>query len=157
MIDLSPEGEESRIAKMATTIICNLYPLGYDHGDTHQEALGHNRCIETARALRDTLRAFSIPAKLMPVDVVARNPLAHHLAEQRIPIDQWPSQAWSIGIVDDDTLPEPTTGGGWNGHMLVRTAHEWLCDPNAGQFYRASKIHMPPLVGHTVPKGPMGC
>jgi len=148
-MDLSPGSEGARLTRLATTLISNLYPFGHDISpDQHEEALGHNRCIETARALCDTLKGLGLPAKLMPVDIGVFNPPAYQLSEQLIPIDQWPPEAWSVGINKD----LPTPGPGWNGHMLVRVAREWLCDPNAGQFRREGKIHMPPSWSVAYPK-----
>lgn len=141
MLDLSPGSEAARLTRAACTLVTNLYPAGYTDFATHEEMVNDSRCIETARALHQTLTNVGIPARLMPVDIVVNNPDAYRLSKQHVPIRDWPSTAWSVGIVDNETAPQ---GRGWNGHMLVRVAKAWLCDPNAGQFHRPGKIHIPP-------------
>lgn len=145
MIDLSPGSEAARLTRAACTLITNLYPTGYAHFDIHDESVRDSRCIETARALHETLTNVGIPARLLPVDIVVNNPEAYRQKQQGIPIQYWPKDAWSVGIIDgQEAPPRPDTLRGWDGHMLVRVAKEWLCDPNAGQFYRPGKIHIPP-------------
>lgn len=143
-MDLSPGSEAARLTRAACTLITNLYPTGYASFDLHDESVRDSRCIETARALQETLTRIGIPARLLPVDIIANNPAAYRLKQQHVPISEWPRDAWSVGIVDNKAAPRIQRKGGWDGHMLVRVAKEWLCDPNAGQFYRQGLIHMPP-------------
>jgi hypothetical protein len=150
VMDLSPGSEASRLTRAACTLVTNIYPLGYTHFPNVEESLRDSRCIETSRALVETLKHFGIPARLMPVDIIVNNVEAYRQKQQSIPIQYWPDDAWSVGIVDDPNVnPQHddnrhAKGKGWDGHMLVRVAREWLCDPNAGQFHREGKIHMPP-------------
>lgn len=144
-MDLSPGSEAARLARAACTLVTNLYPTGYAHFDLHDDMLRDARCIETARALVETLTRVGIPARLLPVDLIVNNPEAYRQKQQNVPIRSWPPEAWSVGVISgDEAPPRPDTPRGWDGHMLVRIAKEWLCDPNAGQFHRPGKIHMPP-------------
>lgn len=140
-MDLQPGSEPARLTRAACTLITHLYPMGYAHFDLHSESLAESRCIETSRALMETLKHFGIPARLMPVDIIVNNPRAFEMKQRNVPITHWPNDAWSVGVLREG--PAFSKNGGWNGHMLVRVAREWLCDPNAGQFLRPDKILLP--------------
>lgn len=145
MINLKPDSENHRFIRAATNLVGGIYPLGVTGPEGYEQASKVGRCIETARALVATLQNFDLPAKLMPVDILVMNPPAFSLQKQGIPVAKWPDEAWSVGIVDDPNaapLNDKRTGG-WDGHMLVRIARQWMCDPNAGQFTRPGKIAMP--------------
>jgi hypothetical protein len=145
-LDLSKGSESHHFIRAATAIISHLYPLQYTNDmNTLDSEMKESRCIETARALHETLQAFKLPSKLLPVDLLVQNPLAFKLSRDDVPISDWPEQAWSVGVMDSPNAKAENDKrtGGWEGHMLVRVARDWLCDPNAGQFFRPGKINMP--------------
>jgi hypothetical protein len=140
VVDLGPGSEAASLAGAACTLVSHLFPTAERGGlDDFERSLNEARCIESSRLLVAVLDHFDLPARLQPVELVVSNPLAHRLRAERVPVEAWPSQAWSIGA-----MPDSRKRPGWSGHMLVRVAHELLCDPNAGQFHREGRIAMPP-------------
>lgn len=97
-------------------------------------------CIETTRAAVAVLRRLRLDARPLPVAVHAVNARAELLHVRRVPVEQWPSDAWSVGIVDlgvqsYDSLDEPSRRTGWAGHLIV-AGPDWLLDLTAQQFSR---------------------
>lgn len=111
---------------------------------------GHSRdsCIETSRLGQMVFEHVGIPSRVMPVRVVAMNGLAYSLRQFGTPMEQWPREAWSIGI----GWGSPRGAGkGWDGHLvnIVRDGPRArrMLDLSADQMDRPGLLKVPGPVG----------
>lgn len=103
---------------------------------------GSGKCIEATRYLIEALRPLGIKARPLPCAIVVANNAAIDPILQGLPADQWPADAWSIGV--DPNQPHP--GSQWNGHLIAE--HElFICDLSLGEMSRPAKnLHLEPTV-----------
>lgn len=100
-----------------------------------------NTCIATSRILIEVLARSGVAARPVPVVVKVENEKARALTEQRVPVEQWPDDAWSVAI-DVQQEDEPRH---WNGHLCVMVKGEGFgqprvfIDPTADQFSRPER------------------
>lgn len=120
---------------------------------------GERSCIVTSRVLLEVLDWLGTPGKPVPVAVMAFNEAGWQAAswdrpEQRLPVEQWPPQAWSVGV-NGSGRSEASTNG-WDGHLVVVVSYrgrDWLLDGSLDQLSRPQRgIELAPLVTE-VPSG----
>jgi hypothetical protein len=114
-------------------------------------------CIASTRAVMEVLRYYATPARAVAVRVVVWNRLAAELTEQKIPKEEWPAEAWSVGIAGKSRW---TGDGRWDGHLVAVTPTR-LLDVSMDQMDRPRKgIHLPPgafvLPDDGLPEGEFG-
>lgn len=100
---------------------------------------GRDTCIATTRLGLAVLDQAGVRARPQAVFASAMNLKAYHLAEQQVPVAQWPDDAWSVVIG-----PEGKPGGtGWDGHLVVMVREpghpRTLIDLSADQFDRPQR------------------
>lgn len=95
--------------------------------------LAVNHCILGTRVLIDVLDQLDIPTRVVPVECLVANQRAVPLIEAKVPVPDWPPEAWSVGA----TTMSP--GGGYPGHLiLVADGPDGrvLVDSATRQFFR---------------------
>jgi len=97
-----------------------------------------DHCINGTRCAIEVLRHFGVQARPVSVSVVVFNGFAWELFSERVPVSEWPSHAWSVGV----DPRKPHREGQWSGH-LVAAGEDFTLDISAGQFHRPGKIDMP--------------
>lgn len=108
---------------------------------------GTGLCIEEARRAVAVLSRLDIPAKASATRCMAANAAAIPVLAAKLPIEEWPADAWSvgteIGACQAESTAEPFRRQGWSGHVVV-IGDGWLLDLTAPQFSRPLKgIHVP--------------
>jgi len=91
-------------------------------------------CIASARAVIDVCGYFGIKAKPQPVRLMVWNRLGAELAAAKLPVDQWPAAAWSVGIEATGDYGN----GRWDGHLVAVTGTH-LIDASLDQASRPDK------------------
>lgn len=120
-----------------------------------------NTCILTTRIGIEVLDRFGLKARPQPVHVLVQNMKAYHLGEQRVPVDTWPDDAWSVGVSPGQE-PRPRH---WPGHLVIMLRQPGqprvLIDLTADQFDRPErdlKVEGPVfmnIVGDWTPADPL--
>jgi hypothetical protein len=104
-----------------------------------------NSCISSSRILLEVLQRRGISGRVMPVSAGAFNETAARLVLDGVPMQEWPDEAWSVGI---GAIAEVGPQGGWDGHLVViaRSSAEHdlgaprvLLDPTADQMDRPER------------------
>lgn len=99
-----------------------------------------NTCVLSTRIGLAVLEAVGVPAIAQPVFVTVYNREGWRLTQERVPVDEWPEDAHSVGV-DPQNLFKG--GGGWNGHLVlvirVPGQPRTLIDLTADQFDRPAK------------------
>lgn len=118
-----------------------------------------NSCIVSTRLGLMVLEAVGIKARAQAVHVLVMNLKAWRLSQDRVPVEQWPDDAWSVGVNDR------AEGTGWSGHLVVmaRTLEtpRLLIDITADQFDRPARdmvVGGPVIMGVTgvwTPRDPL--
>lgn len=93
------------------------------------EGLKPNHCIIAARVAVEVGRYFGIPIEARAVDAIAYNKSGGEMMTRGVPLDEWPEEAWSVGIVKG--IPGP----GYDGHVIAESPR-FILDLAAGQFNR---------------------
>jgi hypothetical protein len=102
-------------------------------------------CIATTRVVIEVLRAFGVPARPWPVNVKIFNAAAWPLANARVPVAEWPGDAWSVGI-------DVRNGRDGVGH-LVAVSGLRMIDASIDQASRPGmNMELVPLVA-PIPEG----
>lgn len=119
-------------------------PWLYDFALTTRQATSDNfenvnTCILTSRIGLGVLERFGLKARLQPVHVLAQNIAAYHLAHQQVPVEQWPDDAWSVGVGPGmEARPRH-----WPGHLVIVLRQPGsprvLIDLTADQFDRPER------------------
>jgi hypothetical protein len=96
-----------------------------------------NSCVFTTRVGLQVLEQVGVVARPVPVYVSVHNMEAWRLSQDRIPVEEWPASAHSVGINEAGaTRPGP----GWNGHLVLVVKQpgqpRLLIDLTADQFDR---------------------
>jgi hypothetical protein len=98
-----------------------------------------NSCILSTRIGVEVLGRFGLKARPRPVNVLVQNLDAYRLSEQRVPVEQWPDDAWSVGVAPGQA-PRP---GSWPGHLVIELREpdqpRVLIDLTADQFDRPER------------------
>ena len=95
-------------------------------------------CVNGTRVATRVLRRFGIKAKPVSVHFVLFNQQALQLWRAGVPVEEWPSEAWSLGVGPENM----SAGGGvelWPGH-LVAEGNGWTLDVSARQFHRPGRL-----------------
>jgi hypothetical protein len=112
-------------------------------------------CILGTRVLTEALAYFGVSARPTPVRVLATNRAGLSAMEAGLPVDQWPDEAWSVGVDDrhpDHDLAATVSRRRFPGH-LVAVADGWLLDPTAEQLNRPARgLWVEGTVGAPVPE-----
>lgn len=118
-----------------------------------------NHCILACKTLAVTLDELGYTATVHTVQTVVTNQTARQLIANKVPTNQWPEFAWSVGT---DRRPGMT---GYPGHLIL-TIDNHLIDPTTSQFHRPGRLHLPNIVvcdatdfhttSHTSATGPDG-
>lgn len=91
----------------------------------------HTRlCVLAARIGAGVLDYFGVGNRVVPVEMMVFNDAAAEELKADRPIEEWPPEAWSIGITRD------APGPGYAGHLLIETEEGRLVDLSARQFDR---------------------
>lgn len=98
-----------------------------------------NSCILSTRIGVEVLTRFGLKARAQPVNVLVQNLKAYHLTEQRVPVPEWPDDAWSVGVEPG----QQARPGHWNGHLVIVLRQPGeprvLIDLTADQFDRPER------------------
>lgn len=97
-----------------------------------------NHCINGTRVAIEVLRHFGVRARPASVNFVLFNQFAFELAGASVPVDDWPPQAWSVGV----QAGQRSADGEWHGHLVV-DGGEWWFDPSSQSFDRPGRIDVP--------------
>lgn len=116
-----------------------------------------NSCIETSRLLSLVLDRLEVKNRPQAVSVLVLNREAYFMVNERVPMADWPDEAWSLSISAE------SEGPGWSGHLVVilpLPGGRYLIDPSADQFHREGKLNVPGPVmmgidGPWTPKDPL--
>ncbi len=74
-------------------------------------------CVASTRVVIEVLSRYGIECRPMPCSVSLFNQQAAHLTVDRVPMDRWPAEAWSVGVAArEDPSPLP-----WDAHLVA----EW--------------------------------
>lgn len=109
--------------------------------ETRRTAVVHTRvrnaCILSSRLGMMVLDRLGVKAQPRAVYVTVFNPAGWQASQQRLPVEQWPPEAWSMG--NSPTNPN----GEWNGHLVLvlrhTTGRRLLVDLSADQFDRPER------------------
>lgn len=108
-------------------------------------ATSADTCILTTRVICETARYFGVPVKPVAVNVMVHNAAAARLLAEAVPTDQWPPEAWSLGVAGTGAI----AGRAWDGHLIgvgVVGGDRFLVDGSADQLSRPGKgIDVAPL------------
>lgn len=105
-----------------------------------EEVLKHwqpDSCIASTRTLIEVLNYFGHTAIPLPVVVLAFNPAAWKLNLEGAPIDQWPAEAWSVGVQGSGVMNRESNR--WDGHLVALVDNERLLDPSLDQLTRPER------------------
>lgn len=105
--------------------------------DELHKRIGANCCVLTARVAIKTLAALGVKAWPLATETVIYNHAGAALWQAKVPIEQWPEHAWSVGALRSS----PTTDNGYAGHIWAAT-DEWVVDLSARQFHRPGRIEI---------------
>lgn len=117
-------------------------------------------CIASTRVLLATLARFGIEGRPTPTRVSVFNQTGWQMAQERIPVGQWPPTAWSVGV---DGVGKSKSDR-WNGHLVAVlkgvAARRVLIDPSGDQFARpecgiAAKLVVADLPSLWTPRDPL--
>lgn len=98
-----------------------------------------NSCIRSSRLTVEVLGLIGLVARPVACHVIAFNAEARRLVDRGVPMDAWPSSAWSVGTgapsADDDD---------WPGHLVVQVRvpgqpGRTIIDPTSDQFHRPER------------------
>lgn len=117
----------------------------WDRARIHDEFKGTTHCIEATKIGLEVLREFGVAARPLPCGIAVANLRAAELMDARVPVADWPANAWSVGV-DPDVVNG--NGVGWDGHLII-AGDCWLCDLAGEQFAR------PPLITITAWASPI--
>ena len=101
------------------------------------------RCCVAATAISvHVLKHFGIRATPFELELLVANAEARALLVEKVPVEQWPGTAWSVGIAEaDDTVRLGPKD--WPGAHLVCVARTeqfgWIVDLSFGQVSRPEK------------------
>jgi hypothetical protein len=94
-------------------------------------------CILAARVTSLVLDYYGIGNKVLACEAFVFNEAAlDEMSKGNDDPKQWPPHAWSIGV------GRHSPGGGYRGHLIVRTDTDALVDLSAAQFHRAGRIEV---------------
>jgi transglutaminase-like putative cysteine protease len=101
------------------------------------------RCIEVTRIAVAVLRRLKIPARALACDTIVFNEAARALYDSGVPVEDWPSAAWSGGTMcstpqQGPNLSEPHRVAGFGGH-LVMAGDGWFADYTLQQYHRPAR------------------
>lgn len=99
------------------------------------EVFRPDSCIATTRILVDVLDYFSISVRPVAVMFRAYNALSTKMMIDEVPVEDWPEEAWSVGIIPGQ---KPTSSNNWPGH-LVALHRAYLLDGSLDQASRPDK------------------
>ena len=96
-------------------------------------------CIASTAVFIDVGNWLGLGTSPVAVNVLAANPAALQvMAEDPMPpVDQWPPDAWTVGVNAD----QPAREGGWPGHLVavLHGRRDRLVDVSADQFDRPAR------------------
>lgn len=101
---------------------------------THHE----RSCLMSTRVFIAAARYFGIFAKPVPVTVAHLNHAMVQAMDADLPKDEYPPEAWSVGVAGTGRFGRYGDPKGWDGHMIA-VADGALIDPSADQFSRPEK------------------
>jgi len=93
-------------------------------------------CIAATAIGSEALRYFGVAAEPVASDVVLFNPEAWELQNRGVPVPEWPSTAWSLGVQREMLVAEGRDG--FCGHLVIIIG-DLLVDLSAAQFDRPKK------------------
>jgi len=97
-----------------------------------------DHCINGTRVVVRALEKLGVTARPVSVHLLLFNRFAWDLFREGVGVEDWPDQAWSLGVG-----PDIAKGGGrWNGHLMAE-GRGWTLDISAGQFNRPGRIICP--------------
>jgi hypothetical protein len=95
-------------------------------------------CINGTRTVIGALRALGVAARPVSVEMLLCNEMAWGLIADKVPNEEWPEAAHSIGIgMGVDELRE----GRWDGHLITE-GDGWTMDVSAQTSRRPGRIEI---------------
>ena len=108
------------------------------------EVCSPDSCIASTRVLIGVLDYFGYASEPLPCTAVVWNAAGYEATDAEIPVDQWPPDAHSVGVVGTGAARAPKR---WDGHLVAMVEDRWLIDASLDQFSRPQKgIVTTPLV-----------
>lgn len=129
---------------MTTRDALHVLALAWEaHTEPDLEAgtLDVSHCILATRTLGAVLSATapSLSWRAVPCAARALNPQGAMCAARRLPVEQWPPDAWAVGI----DPREPCDPGRYPGHLVLEVedlaGDLWLLDASLGQLSRPQR------------------
>ncbi|QBR93767.1 hypothetical protein [Nocardioides euryhalodurans] len=121
-----------------------------------------NSCIRSTRLTVEVLGLMGLSARPVAVHAIAFNAEARGLVDQGVPMDAWPSSAWSVGIAptaDDDGWPGHLVAQvripGWPGRTIIDSTSDQLHRPEHGIDYQSPTIFGIPPGRPWTPRDPI--
>jgi hypothetical protein len=94
-------------------------------------------CINGARVAVRALEQLGVKAKPVSVRLMFANAAARALIEAEVPVEEWPTEAWSVGVAPGATAPP--RAGRWGGHLMVE-GDGWTLDVSFDQMARPGRL-----------------
>jgi hypothetical protein len=92
-----------------------------------------NACVLAGRVATEVFTYFGVRHRLLPVGVAALNDRALVEIEAGRPIDEWPDEAWSVGVGKGAVVADVP---GWAGHLVAVVEGNVFVDLTAEQLDR---------------------
>ena len=100
-------------------------------------------CVASTRIATNIIAEANINHRVLPVFVGAFNADGLQLFIDRVPVDQWPTTAHSVGVDEGSLHKFGTRTGRWNGHLVFTVSQpgmsRLLIDVTADQFARPGR------------------
>lgn len=93
-----------------------------------------NHCILGTRVAIEVGDYFGFHWQPLAVNVAVFNQAGFDLFLQHIPVEDWPNEAYSLGVICENELGAKA----WNGHVIVQ-ASDYIFDMSGAQFHRPAR------------------
>jgi hypothetical protein len=94
-----------------------------------------SHCINGTRIGIEALRHFGVEAEPLSVRFAVFNRKGWSAAQIGMPFEEWPQDAWSVGINEGSV----TAGENWAGHLVIHVPEWCVVDLSAEQFARPAR------------------
>lgn len=122
--------------------------------ETVRETFNADSCIASSIIGQKVLAEYGITSRLVTVSATAYNDLWVQMRRDGIPPEEWPENAWSLGIVGTDTVDHENNR--WDGHLVLVLrwdGRRLLLDLSADQMSRPERdLVIPGPIGLFLPR-----